>query len=232
MKLAIHHRLGSFSDRWIAYCEEKNIEYKIVNAFASDIIQQLSDCDVLMWHHHHAQYKDVLTAKRILFALEHAGVKVFPDFKTGWHFDDKVAQKYLLEAIGAPVVPSYVFYDKKSALNWLKSTSFPVVFKLKGGAGAANVKLIKDYKKGVRIVNIAFGKGFSQCNGWQSFKDRLEKYNRKKTSLFEVVKGFVRLFLPTNYSRNSNNERGYVYFQKFIPNNDSDTRVIIVNDKA
>lgn len=23
MKIAIHHRLGSFSDRWITYCEEK-----------------------------------------------------------------------------------------------------------------------------------------------------------------------------------------------------------------
>ena len=141
MKIAIHHRAGSFSDRWISYCEEENIDYKIVNAFASDIIQQLSDCDVLMWHHHHAHIKDVLTAKRILFALEHAGVKVFPDFKTGWHFDDKVAQKYLLEAIGAPLVPSYVFYDKQDSLNWAGSAVYPIVFKLKGGAGAANVKL-------------------------------------------------------------------------------------------
>ena len=95
MKIAIHHRLGSFSDRWIAYCEQQNIPFKVVNAFDSNIIEQVKDCDVFMWHHHHGQFKDVLTAKRILFALEHAGVKVFPDFKTGWHFDDKVAQKIL-----------------------------------------------------------------------------------------------------------------------------------------
>lgn len=95
MKIAIYHRVGSFSDRWIEYCQKNDIDYKLVNAFDNDIIQQVKDCDAFMWHHHHGQFKDVLTAKRILFALEQAGVKVFPNFNTGWHFDDKVAQKYL-----------------------------------------------------------------------------------------------------------------------------------------
>src|SRR5690625_3021554 len=67
--------------------------------------------------------KDVMAARKILFALEHAGVQVFPDFRTAWHFDDKVAQKYLLEAIGAPLVPSYVFYDKEQALTWVRATA-------------------------------------------------------------------------------------------------------------
>src|SRR5690606_22854792 len=105
---AIHHRKGSFSDRWIEYCENNNVSYKIVNCYDSDIIEQVKGFDVVMWHYHHAHPKDILTAKRILFALEHSGIKVFPDFNTAWHFDDKVAQKYLLEAIGAPLVPSYV----------------------------------------------------------------------------------------------------------------------------
>src|SRR5690554_6547203 len=118
MKLAIHHRPGSFSERWIAYCKQKNIAYKIVNAFHNDIVEQVKDCDALMWHYHQSSYKDVLAARKILFALEHAGTKTFPDFNTGWHFDDKVAQKYLLEAIDAPMVQSYVFYDKNEALDW------------------------------------------------------------------------------------------------------------------
>ena len=118
MKIAIHHRPGSFSDRWIEYCKREGIEYKIVDCFQSDIIEQLKVCDALMWHHHHGDYKDVLFAKGLLFSLEQAGIKVFPDFNTGWHFDDKVGQKYLLEAINAPLVPSYVFYDKQSARDW------------------------------------------------------------------------------------------------------------------
>src|SRR5690606_26182101 len=131
MKIGIHHRPGSFSDQWIAYCERKQIPYKVVNGYKSDIIEQLHDCDVFMWHHHHEIYKDSIVAFNLTSALQHAGIKVFPDFKTSWHFDDKVAQKYLLEVARAPLVPSYVFYDRAEAVVWAKQTFFPKVFKLK-----------------------------------------------------------------------------------------------------
>ena len=232
MKIAIHHRAGSFSDRWIAYCEKKNIPYKIVNAFDSNIIAQVKDCDVFMWHHHHAQYKDVLTAKRILFALEHAGVRVFPDFKTGWHFDDKVAQKYLLEAIGAPLVPSYVFYDKQEALQWANTTSYPKVFKLKGGAGSSNVSLVKNSKEAKSIITRAFGRGFPQYNRIAGLRERFRVYREGHVGIMEVVIGFALLFLKSDFMKKQPDEKGYVYFQDFLPNNDSDIRIIVINQNA
>lgn len=232
MKIAIHHRLGSFSERWIEYCKEKNIDFKIVNAFDNDIIEQVKDCNAFMWHHHHAHFKDVLTAKRILFALEQAGIKVFPNFNTGWHFDDKVAQKYLLEAIGAPLVPSYVFYDKREALEWAKETTYPKVWKLKGGAGAANVKLVKSQNDAQRYIKKAFGKGFSQFDGFGGFKERVRKYKQGQDSLIGVAKGFVRMFIPTDFAKQHGRDRGYIYFQEFIPKNRFDIRVIIVDGKA
>lgn len=232
MKIAIHNRKGSFAERWIDYCKKNEIPYKIVDCYRSDIIDQLKDCDALMWHHHHAHFKDVLTAKRILFALEHAGIKVFPDFKTAWHFDDKVAQKYLLEAIDAPLVPSYVFYDKKEAIDWVNATSFPKVFKLKGGAGAANVKLVKSKADALKLINKAFGKGFPPFDRWGHFKERLAKYKSGKDNLLGVMKGFGRLFMSTDFAKQQANEKGYVYFQDFVPDNTFDIRVIVIGDKA
>ena len=152
MKIAIHNSPGSFSDFWIEYCQQQKRPYKLVNYYNNDIIFQLSDCDALMWHHHHADYKDVLFAKQLLFSLEQTGKKVFPDFNTSWHFDDKLGQKYLLESIGAPLVPTSVFYDKEEALAWAKNTTYPKVFKLRGGAGAANVRLAKNKKEAVRLI--------------------------------------------------------------------------------
>lgn len=232
MKIAIHHNPHSFSDRWIKYCEKEKIEYKVVDAFDSNIIEQLKDFDIFMWHHHHAQYKDMLTAKRILFALEHAGIKVFPDFRTGWHFDDKVAQKYLLEAIEAPLVPSYVFYDKKQALAWAKNTSYPKVFKLKGGAGATNVKLVKNYTQAIKMIDKAFGSGFSQFDRLNNFKERFNKFKNGKDTFIGVLKGFARIFIIPEFAKKQPAERGYIYFQEFIPKNTSDTRVIVIDDKA
>lgn len=232
MKIAIHHNPHSFSDRWIKYCEKEKIEYKVVNAFDSNIIEQLKGYDIFMWHHHHAQYKDVLTAKRILFALEHAGIKVFPDFRTGWHFDDKVAQKYLLEAIKAPLVPSYVFYDKKQALAWAKNTSYPKVFKLKGGAGATNVKLVMNQEEALKLIKKAFGSGISQFDRLGNLEERYYKYKSGQDTLLGVFKGIGRLVVPTNFSRNQPPEKGYVYFQDFLQGNDSDLRVIVIGNKA
>lgn len=232
MKVAIHHRPGSFSDRWIEYCQKNNINYKLVNAFENHIIQQVKDCDAFMWHHHHGSFQDVIAAKKILFSLEHAGIKVFPDSKTTWHFDDKVAQKYLLEAIDAPMVPSYIFYDKKSALNWAKNTSYPKVFKLTGGAGAANVKLVNTKSEAFKLIDKSFGKGFAQFDRLNNLKERFIKYKSGQDTLLGIAKGVGRLVIPTKFSQLQSAEKGYAYFQSFIPNNDSDIRVIIINNKA
>ena len=232
MKIAIHHTPGSFSERWINYCEEKGISYKVVNAYDSDIIEQVRDSDAFMWHHHHANYKDALFAKQLLYSLQIAGKKVFPDFNTGWHFDDKVGQKYLLEAIDAPLVPSFVFYSKKEALSWIKKTTFPKVFKLRGGAGASNVKLVKTPKEAVKIVNKAFGSGFSQFDRWGYLKERFNKWQQGRDSFIGVIKGIGRLFVPTSYEKMHSKEKGYVYFQEFIPGNRTDFRIKVVNGRC
>lgn len=231
-KIAIHNRKGSFSERWINYCESHNISYKIVNAYDNDIIQQIDDCSAFMWHYHHADYKDDLFAKQLLYSLQKKGLKVFPDFDTTWHFDDKVGQKYLLESIKAPFVPSYVFYTKQEAYNWIKQTDFPKVFKLRGGAGASNVRLVRTRAEARKLVNRSFGRGFSQVNRWSAFKDRYNKYRYGRNSFIDVCKGFVRLFIPTEFARMHSKEKGYVYFQNFIPQNKFDIRIVVVDDKA
>ncbi len=93
MNIAIHNRPGSFSDRWIKYCMVNGLPYKVVDCYDNYIIDKLHDCDILMWHHHHGDLKDVLFSKQLLFSIEQLGKHVFPDFNTNWHFDDKVGQK-------------------------------------------------------------------------------------------------------------------------------------------
>lgn len=232
MRIAIHNCPGSFSDRWIEYCQENGIDYKVVNAYDSDIVHQISDCDAFMFHHHHGNYKDVLFARQLLYSLEEAGKRVFPDWRTCWHFDDKVGQKYLLEAAGLPLVPSYVFFTKKEALAWINQSSFPKVFKLRGGASAANVKLAHNAKEARRFVRKAFGKGFSQFDRIGYLKERYRKWRNGRDTFIGIIKGIGRLLIPTEYSKMHAREKGYVYFQEFIPNNSYDIRVIVIDGKA
>ena len=232
MKIAIHNSDSGFHPRWVEWCKQNHIPFKRVDCLSNNLIEQLKDCDALMWHHSQNNPAHLIIAKQILFSLQQAGKKVFPDFNTGWHFDDKAGQKYLLEAINAPLVPSNVFYSKKEALEWAKSTTYPKVFKLRGGAGSANVKLAKDSHQAVKLIHRAFGRGFSNYDGLGGLKELLRKWRLGKTDIKDVLKGFYRFLFPPEFSKVAGREKGYVYFQDFIPNNDYDIRVIIIGDKA
>ena len=232
--IAIHNNTGEhlFHYRWIDYCQKKKIPYKLVNCYDSTIIQQLDGCTALMWHYHQAGTKDIIMAKSLLFALQQSGFRVFPDFNTAWHFDDKIGQKYLLEALQIDLVPTWVFYDSKSALQWIENTAFPKVFKLRGGAGSQNVQLIRTKSAARSLVKKAFRKGFPAYDGWESVKERFRKWRLGKTDFLDVAKGLVRLVKPPVYAKVMGNEMNYIYFQDFVPNNDSDTRIIVIDGKA
>jgi len=232
MKIGIHMDKGTFSDRWIAYCEEKNISWKKVDCYQSDIFSQLDDCQALMWHFSQNSPRAMLFARQLLYSVERSGKKVFPDFSTVWHFDDKVGQKYLLEAIDAPLVPTWVFYNKQDALEWVEKVDFPKVFKLRGGAGSQNVRLVLNHQNAKKRVSRAFGHGFPAYDPVDSLKDRWRLYRLGKTNFMDIIKGMLRFVSPPPYSIVRGRERGYIYFQEYIPNNDSDIRVIVIGDKA
>jgi hypothetical protein len=234
LKIAIHHTPGSFSDRWLSYCREQDIPFKLVNCYDTDITAQFDDCKGLMWHWDQNDYKATLFARQLTISLEKKGISVFPDVNTSWHFDDKVGQKYLLESIDAPFIKSYVFYSKQDALNWIEKTSFPKVFKLRGGAGSINVSLAKTKREAVALAKRAFGKGFSPVNRFSRLKDRfwVLKRDRNSKAVKSILKGFARLLIPTEVEQFSHNQKGYIYFQDFIPGNDHDTRVVVIGQRC
>jgi glutathione synthase/RimK-type ligase-like ATP-grasp enzyme len=232
MKLGIHNTKGSFSERWIDYCREQQIPFKLIDCYRTDIIDQLADCDALMWHFNHKSSKACKFARQLLYSVTAGGKSVFPDFNTVWHFDDKLGQKYLLESINAPLVPSYAFYDKKEAVDWARGAIYPKVFKLRTGAGSDNVRLVKSKNDAFRLIRKAFGKGFVQYEAWSNLSERFRKYRLGKTNLWDVMKGVIRLAFTTEFSKVAGREKGYIYFQNFIPNNDHDIRVVVIGDKA
>ena len=234
MKLGIQesNTEGYFSERWIKYCDENKIQYKIVNCYSTDIINDLNDCDGLLWHFSHGHPIDFQIATTVLRSLEVSGKKTFPNINSCWHFDDKVAQKYLLESIGAPLIKSWVYYTKKDAINNIKKISYPKVFKLKGGASSVNVKLIKNEIQARKFVNKSFGVGFRQFDRYTLFKDALSKFKNSLISFKDLVREFGKIFVKSDYEKVKGNENGYLYYQDFLPNNSCDIRVIVIGEKA
>jgi glutathione synthase/RimK-type ligase-like ATP-grasp enzyme len=231
--LGLHLRPGSFSDRWVAYCREREVPFREVDPFRSDIMQQVESLKAFAWHWSHEDPKAALMARQVTYALEAKGLAVFPNSATCWHFDDKVGQKYLLEAIGAPVPKTWVFYDLRSALEWIDATEFPKVFKLRGGAGSANVRLVKNRRAARALCDKAFSSGFPAAKGYfhdartnarrtESITHLLAKLRRAPGEILQSVRS--RQLLPRS--------RGYILFQEFLPRNSFDTRVTVIGNRA
>ncbi|MCO7355845.1 ATP-grasp domain-containing protein [Riemerella anatipestifer] len=235
MKIAIHYREGSFSDRWIEYCKNNKIEYLLVNCHRSDIINYLRENKVthLMWHINHSSDIDLRTYAYVLNSADQMGVKTFPNFNTRWHFDDKIAQMYLLQSLNQPVVSSFVYYNEKDALNSLSSTDFPIVAKLRRGAGATNVKLLKNRKEASEYIRTMFSKGYNPHSSIiGNYKQKLNIARSAGGIKNIFIKGIRYLKNHVFSNKSLGNERGYFYFQEFLPNNDYDTRVVVVGNKA
>ena len=231
--IAIHHRARSFSDRWIAYCETHAIPYKVVNCLDSDIIEQLTSCECLLWHWSHGDPREQLAARHVIMAAEVRGVKVFPSSSTCWYYDDKVAQKYLLEAIGAPFVPTYVAYDLPATLRWIEQAMYPKVFKLRRGASSSNVKLVRSAREARALARRLFSAGFSPVPHYRN--DAVTRYRsaRRKGDLLNAVKRFPQALATIRGKKKLiGYEKGYAYFQDFIPGNHFDTRVTVIGDRA
>jgi glutathione synthase/RimK-type ligase-like ATP-grasp enzyme len=187
----------------------------------------------LLWHWSHDNPTELLVARQIIASLENKGIPVFPNVNTCWHFDDKVAQKYMLEAIGAPLIPTWVFTNRVEAMRWIEGATWPKVFKLRCGAGSRNVHLVRSRSEAAALCRQAFGRGFpAVANYLTDIQTRI----RKAKTAQGVWKRFARaprtLFNVLALRRQMHRERGYIYFQEFLPDNAYDTRITIIGGQA
>lgn len=233
VSVAIHARDGSFSDRWIQRAAAIGMGYRIVDCHGSGVLDELRPHAALLWHWTHTSLADQLVARHVIRGAENLGLRVFPSSDTCWTFDDKIAQKYQLEAVGAPLAHTDCFFSETAALEWVAKASFPRVLKLRRGAGSENVLLVHDRQAARKYVRRAFHEGFPASPGPLADARRLIARAEARRDLLGPVLRLPRTLLAAR--RNAQElgpERGYVYFQEFLPGNRYDVRVTVIGNRA
>lgn len=235
MKVGIHKDIYSEDNFFVRKYEEilkfNNIECVWMDINDSSFWNEIKTLDLFIYRWRHYD-QDRNIARTILPIIEKdIKIKVFPDQNTCWHYDDKIRQYYLLNYYNLPITKTWVFWKKKTALDWAETAEYPVVFKLKNGAGSSNVFKVTDKETAKKITAVMFGKGVS--SGKLPVKDStsdvdfsIKKYIRKNArKLINIIEGNDSSFFW-------NIEKNYVQFQKFLPDNSYDTRITVIGDRA
>jgi len=159
------------------------------------------------------------------------GIKCYPNLNTGWHYDDKVKQYHLLRSLGFPMTECWIFYDKQASLEWVEQAAYPVVFKLRGGAGSQNVVLVRNRRQAHRLVTRMFGKAIFPEKFVNSGSIRFKHFNLYR-ELHYICGNIYRWGKGLDTSPFWQIHKNYVLFQKFLPGNKWDTRVTVIGDRA
>jgi len=175
----------------------------------------------------------MLMAKNILFTLESLGKKVFPSFKDSWHFDDKLAETYLLESIKAPIPNSFYYYNYSDVKNALtsKSFSFPIIAKLRNGSGSHNVKMLKSKEELLTYTQKIINSGIDSAPSVLYKASSNIKSSRNIKMFIKRAKRIPEFLKSLSNAKKFNVERGYVFLQEFIPNKGFDLKIVVVGDK-
>ena len=216
---------GPSAPRWAETLERLGHAVRWVDVRRADIIAQVRDCDGFMWRpsQRHGQAEH---ARKLLPVLEHElGLAVYPDQPTGWHFDDKIAQAYLFEALGIPSPQTWVFYDRAAAEEFAATATYPLVLKLAAGAAGENVALVKSLAAARTWIDRLFGPGLLDFSA---------RWIRRATgrlwlrNMWTALQGRTPPPPRSRWSIHKN----YVLFQEFVPGNDGDLRVSVIGNRA
>jgi len=240
MKVIIHKRdkakvhSTSWVSPWVEYCQKNGIEYELIDLFECDTIETLKKFNVLLWHFGQYCYTDMMEARSILYSAKRMGLRVFPDFNDAWHFDDKIAEMYILQAMGAPIPESKVYYNEVSLKQDVKSglIEFPIVGKLRTGSGSHNVKLLKSKHQLMSYAHKMFSGGYNPAPSLLYKTTSNIRSSHSKLEFLGKLKRVPEFLRTLAGARHFPNEKEYVYLQQFIPNDGYDLKVVVVGDKC
>jgi hypothetical protein len=210
-------RRQSFSDRWQELAGPLGYEVRLVDSFKPDFFTQLEGCDGFMWWFAHVSFPR-LFAKRLMVAVQHGqGIPVFPSWQTIWHFDDKIAQQYLLQAADIPTPQTWVFWRRKQAITFCQQAQYPLVIKLATGITSENVRLLRSFAEARYWIKRLFGYGM---------------FALRRRSLRRWGHRALRWLVKGQYPSYGDLQKGYLLIQEFLPGNEFDTRVTVIGDRA
>lgn len=228
LKIAVCRDNGHWDEGFAVALESRidrraPVEYGIVDIATHDWIERLAPYDVVLWN---PQFMGPFAAsqfkEKVYFLEQFCGKRVFPNYRSVWHFESKIAQSYIFASQEVPTPQTFVSFDREDAWSLLKQSTYPLVAKKSFGASSENVRLLRSPSDARHFIDDAF---FQQL--WDAEKARRGVAG---AALMNLTK---RWLWAKVLQRLLGRERiGSVYWQQFVPGNGADLRVTVVGSHA
>ncbi len=198
------------------------IEFELVDLDRHDWIPAVTPFDAVlckspvMGRESSAHFKE-----KVYFLETHLGKVVFPNFKTVWHYDSKIAQSYVFTHAGVPTPPTFASFEYHDAVRCLDRSPPPYVFKGSAGAGSEEVWLVKSLDSARKLVEKTFAYQL-----WREARRASGTAARALSAARLLGRPWMRRrvvdrLLDRDVSRP-------VYWQQFVDGNPADLRVTVI----
>lgn len=160
--LGIVEDVTQYHKYYIAACRDTKISYRVLSILQDDWIEVFgkSHCDAyLAWPTIMPTSAKEAFDYRLNILEKEMGAVVYPTWKECWLTEHKPRLRDWLEANDIAHPETWVFYDKHQALQFAKSTSFPVVVKTATGASASGILIVHNQRELIKAIRLAFGRG-------------------------------------------------------------------------
>lgn len=216
------------SFRWARLLQAAGHDVRWVDVYRPDILAQIQGCDAFMWRWAHFGGMFQI-ARRLLPVIERElGIPVYPNQNTCWHYDDKIAQAYLFDALRIPSPKTWCWFSGSGAKAWARETTYPLVLKLAGGAGSENVRLIRTIDEANQWIERLFTSGAASLE--EPREDPPWTLRKRLRAAAKALLLGKSLDQPSPVAWPL--EKQYALFQEFLPDNAYDTRVTVIGGRA
>ena len=203
MRVGLCDRMhAGWLDEFKEACMASDFDYKIIEIGNDDWMNQLEGIDIFIWRLIMSDPSGRAEASAKIPVIEEMGITCFPNRQMLWLYDDKIRETYFLRHHGYPVPKTWVFFEQKSARNFVAKASYPLVAKSHCGASSCGVMILNSRKEAETLLYRVF-KGISI---WDKI---LENYYYTP----KLEKGDLLLQLQCRYN---NSWPRYTYFQEFV----------------
>lgn len=162
MKLGIIKEINNFHNDYIQACKDLNIDYEIIDITSKDWIENIRKFDgsgfLVRPSPGKAVWKQMYDEK-LYFINKIMGHPIYPSYNELFIYENKRNMAYWLESNDIPMAKTYVFYNKKEAVNFVENyEKYPLFFKPNIGSGSLGIKILKKKKEALKLIDKIFTK--------------------------------------------------------------------------